>query len=598
VQSANDVRRQQAEQETEAVNRALRDGHPVSVLPGNNKKSTAVRAAADALGHNRHAFGDRVGRPDKPGLWTRMFGITPDWNLAGPGPREILKVGSLPEKTVEALRQAAMHERHAHLNSLMDDRPPAEPKSIRRFLLTAAQDETPIHQPFWQNLQTYAGHLGAEIMIGAYTYAKGLYEDHAVRSGVFASELVPMIRAEVVDLGPRIVWYGRANILPTATDPLSGWDTATREKSAVFGHAKISLKSVPVMPGSPGKQIMTTGVVTQPNYVERNAGQKAAFHHTLGATIVEVCPDGVHFCRQISANARDGSFQDLDTVVRNSEVVTGRTVEAIVWGDVHIEMVDADVAWGSWGFDVKSQRCDENSGSLLDTLRPQHNIVHDSFNFSARSHHTKNDPHERVKRLAENKDAVEPEIQMASRFLAAIRRQWTKVVHVDSNHNQHLHKWLKDESAFRDPVNAAYWCELNAAAMRAAEAGEDDFLIHEHALRRAASDRLDGVIFLRAGQSYVVCQGTAPVECGMHGDIGPNGARGSPTSFARIVERVNVAHTHSPAIREAVYYAGTSSLLDMKYNSKGPGAWAHSHILNFESGKRSIVTMHGSRWRA
>jgi hypothetical protein len=176
---------------------------------------------------------------------------------------------------------------------------------VRRFLLTAAQDETPVHEGFWTNLNAYADHLGAEIMVGGFTYQKGLFEDHSVAAGRFNSRVAQFLRPEVVELGPRIVWYGAANILPTAVDPLSGWETQTKDKWAVFPHAKIALRSVPVMPGAPGKQIMTTGVVTTENYVQRNAGQKASFHHTIGATVVEVTPSGPHFCRQISAN-KDG----------------------------------------------------------------------------------------------------------------------------------------------------------------------------------------------------------------------------------------------------------------------------------------------------
>ena len=38
----------------------------------------------------------------------------------------------------------------------------------------------------------------------------------------------------------------------------------------MFPHAKIALKCVLVMPGKPGKQVMTTGVITQANYIKKN----------------------------------------------------------------------------------------------------------------------------------------------------------------------------------------------------------------------------------------------------------------------------------------------------------------------------------------
>jgi hypothetical protein len=35
--------------------------------------------------------------------------------------RRILRAGKLPQRTIEALRRVTMDERHAHLDSLMDD---------------------------------------------------------------------------------------------------------------------------------------------------------------------------------------------------------------------------------------------------------------------------------------------------------------------------------------------------------------------------------------------------------------------------------------------------------------------------------------------
>jgi transposase-like protein len=124
----------------------------------------------------------------------------------------------------------------------------AAPRKRAIWLLTAAQDETPLHRPFWGNLMAYAEHLGASVMVGGFTYQKGLFEDHSVRAGIFAPEVEPFLQPAVIDLAPGLVWYGRANILPTASDPLSGWDTQTRGKWMIAPHAKIALKSVATMP--------------------------------------------------------------------------------------------------------------------------------------------------------------------------------------------------------------------------------------------------------------------------------------------------------------------------------------------------------------
>lgn len=465
----------------------------------------------------------------------------------------------------------------------------ASPASTRVVLMTAAQDETIVAPGAIKALETYAGYRNAEILIGGFTYQKGLFEDHTVMTGKFVPEVAKYLRPEVIELAPRLVWFGKANILPTNTDPLSGWDTQTRDAWTIFPHAKIALKCVPTMPGKPGKQVMSTGVVTKENYVQRNSGQKAEFHHTIGATVAEICPDGTFFCRQIKI-ARDGSFQDLDFLVRNDRVEKAPPVEAITFGDLHFEVLDHDKAKASWGWPNASD-------SMLDMLRPKYQFIHDSFDFTARNHHTRNDPHERVMRLHDGNNSVRSMLAGTAAFLSAISRQDSKVVHVGSNHNDALTKWLKDPAGLSDPVNARLWCELNAAQFAAIEEGDKSFNLHEHALKLCGHD-LSDVIFVQPGEQFVICQGVHPIECGLHGHAGPRGARGSLTGFAKMVERTNIGHSHEPGIKEGAYQAGTSSRLDLSYASKGPTAWHHADIVTYQNGARAIISPIGSKWRA
>ena len=510
--------------------------------------------------------------------------------------------GAKQGTTQSALRRA----RAAGLAHVWENAaPPAEGRVVlsraaagagrRVYLLTAAQDETAVHEPFWANLMAYAEWLGAQVFVGGFTYQKGLFEDHSVETGRFRTAVEPFLQPAVVDLAPGLVWYGRANILPTAVDPLSGWDTQTRAAWMIAPHAKIALKSVPVMPGQRPKQIMTTGVCTVANYVQRNAGQKAEFHHTIGCTIVEVAEDGAFWCRQISATP-DGAFQDLDRVVAKGVVTTLNRVEAITFGDLHTEVIDAAMARHALG--CAPDDPEVVPANMLDRLQPRAWFIHDSFDFTARSHHTRNDPHQRVMRVAEGQDDVRAALSLTARYLMRLRRGFGELVHVASNHNMHLDLWLKDHRAFGDPINARLWCELNAAWMAALEAGAGArWLIHEHALK-SLEPSLAEARFLGEGESYQVCQGVAPVECGLHSHVGPRGSRGSLANLSRIVERVNIAHGHGPGIREAAYMAGTLGRRDMAWSNKGPGDWQAAHIVTYPNGKRTLVTQWADgRWR-
>ena len=105
-------------------------------------------------------------------------------------------------------------------------------------------------------------------------------------------------------------------------------------------------------------------------------------------------------------------------------------------------------------------------------------------------------------------------------------------------------------------------------------------------------------LFLGEDESYVICPDAhGGIECGMHGHLGINGAKPSPLSLSKMGRKANTAHTHSAAIVDGMYVAGTSTKLEVGYN-KGPGSWSQSHIVTYPSGKRAIVTIQGGKWRA
>lgn len=474
----------------------------------------------------------------------------------------------------------------------IDGREPAGP--VQRYILTAAQDDTAIHAPFWRNLLAYAEHLGAEIMVGGFTYQKGLFEDHAARSAVFASDVQPYMRHDRVDLGP-VDFCAEMNILPTATRPLSGLDTYTGPKWGVFPHAKIQLVSVPTLiPGEP-KIIMTTGAVTVPNYVAKKAGLKAEFHHVIGATLVEIDGGGRPFCRQINA-IDDGSFQDLDAQVSGGSVTRGNRVEAITWGDIHREKIDPVLARACWGLDVATDRIVDGD-SMVDVLRPRHQIMHDLFDGEARNGHRVDDHFHHFAMFAAGKASVAAGLKASSSFLALTQREFCQTVVVPSNHHDQLYRWLMRAEWRADAANALIYLRCNLAIYEAIERGDTAFDVFKWALQQTDPAGLKDIVFVPQNGSYVICQGAGGIECAIHGHQGPNGARGSPLALTKVATKMNTGHTHSCGILDGVYTAGLSGLFDQGYND-GASSWSQSHVVTYANGRRSIVTMHGPHWRA
>lgn len=109
---------------------------------------------------------------------------------------------------------------------------------------------------------------------------------------------------------------------------------------------------------------------------------------------------------------------------------------------------------------------------------------------------------------------------------------------------------------------------------------------------------LDGLVFLKEDQSDVILRPIdGGIECGLHGDRGANGAKGTPAGIAKAGRRTNMADKHSVGIVDLVYVAGLSGELDQGYN-KGLSSWTHGHTVTYNNACRTIVSVWKGKWRA
>ena len=465
------------------------------------------------------------------------------------------------------------------------------------YIVTSCQNNTALHEDLWRNLLALADYDNAEILVAKVTYAahsrasKGQKRDveKTAKEGSGASETewwAPQVHDYLCDrsvqLAPGLVWCGELNILPTAVNPISGFESYTGRDSSIIPHAKFALQSV-ASPKSQGcKLIYTTGTVTQRNYIAKKAGQKAEFHHGYGALIVEVCADGTWFVRQLNSDS-EGVFYDLDRKVVAGKVTHGHRPEALAWGDIHVRQLGRDMSTLGWG-----------AGGILDALRPKRQIMHDLLDFRSANHHDRDDPWKTYVKHVGGTTAVGHEVCEAAAFLDKAARKWCETVVVRSNHDEALVRWLKEADYREDPENAVFHLDTNAAAYKAMAAGEL-FDAIEHVLRAAGAPR--GTRFLKRDEQYIVCEDAGGgIELGMHGDIGVNGSRGSLAQFARTGRKCVVGHSHVAGITDGAYQVGVMGSLDQGYN-EGQSSWSHSNVIVYPNGKRAMLTIWNGRWR-
>ena len=458
---------------------------------------------------------------------------------------------------------------------------------VKRYILTSAQNNTYVNAPFWKNILALADHYGAEIMVGTFSYNQNAFGELSVKRGTkktqaelwYDQELVPYISDARVELGEGLVWCGEMNIIPTAEDPLSGLETYTHRKSAIFPHVKLAMRSIATMQGEGTKMNYTTGSVTQMNYIQKKAGLKAEHHHSYACLVVEVNHNGNWWVRQVGAAGPTCQLQDLDVIVAEGKVTTGNKVESITWGDLHATILDPVV--------------EKVSLEMLDYLKPSTQFLHDVMEGASVNHHTAKNAHEKFKVYLRGLSRVDAELGKTIQKIKFYERPWCKTVIVDSNHDNWVMRWLQEHDYRSDPQNAVFFLQAQLAVYKGIEEGNDRFHLLEWAMQRYGISK--EVRFLRTDETYTICNGK--IECGMHGHLGPNGQRGTPQNLSRIGKRANTGHTHTAGIFSGLYVAGTSTKLSWGYNV-GPSSWSHSHIITYPNGKRSIVTLWDGKWKA
>ena len=473
---------------------------------------------------------------------------------------------------------------------------------VERHVLTAAQNDTPVHGPFLTNLKAYCAYVGARLHIGRFTYQVARAGDRARKEGeatrerahTWAKELADYLTSERIQFGD-LLFCAEMNTLPTAERPLSGLHTYGQGKTAIFPHAKVALETVPTGGDGLPPVVLSTGACTVPSYSDTKAGHKGEFHHVLGSVVVEVDSANRTWFRHLLGK-QDGSFQDLDIAVANGRARAGHSVEAITYGDLQLPFLDPEVAAATWGIDADTCQPIESGEAMIDALRPRYGFYHDTIDFKSISHHDEKSPRERFRVFVEGQHLVEAEFHRAARFLAAAGRDFQRAVIVQSNHDIWIDRWLDRFDHRRDRANALMFLRLETARMEAEARGESGFNVFRSALADACGGDLPAD-FVPEGGSYVICQGAGGIECGQHGHLGPNGGAASPRALARVSGKATVGDKHSPAIVDGLYVAGTSSLLRLGYN-KGPSSWRHAHVVTYANGKRTLVFLQGGRWRA
>jgi hypothetical protein len=457
-------------------------------------------------------------------------------------------------------------------------------RHVRRYVITAAQNATPVHTQFFAGLISYCKHNSAQLLVIPYRYKNptSFWGEEAKSEDWWAKETVPYLYPVRHQLNKNLIVLGDIKTQPTASSPLSGFETIAGGQSAIIGHPKLELTTVATPQQQLPKILTTTGACTQKNYIPSKAGKQGEFHHTFGACVVEVEGDLFHM-RQINALS-DGSFMDMEWEYVGAKRMRILRAAALVMGDTHVKFVDPQVQEATFG-----------KKGIIARLKPKVLVWHDVFDCYAGSHHDRDKAIINYVKHHTGNGNVERELREAIAFMDDNTPADTTNVVVPSNHpNEHLWRWVNETDPRRDPENAIFWAQSYVAMCQLSKMGDggvasiDIFTYWGKQLLKHKD-----TVFLHTDESYLL----HGVELGIHGHIGANGARGSRKAFGKIGVKTIIGHAHSPGVKDGVYQVGTSSRLRLSY-TRGPSSWLHTHCILYPNGKRTLINIIEGKYTA
>lgn len=461
------------------------------------------------------------------------------------------------------------------------------PKGIKRYIVTAAQNATPVHPEFWAVLQTMAAHYKAELLIVPIRYKNptSTWSGSQSNEEYWFGEVRPYLWNVRHKLNKNLTLLADLKIQPTASSPLTGADGLAHASSGIIGHTKVQLKTIATPQSRMAKILMTTGACTVENYTDSRAGKLGAFHHSLSCVLVEV--DGGWFsARHVHYDSKSKSATDLGTRFTTAGTYKAPRPAALNMGDTHVDFIDPQVERAT--FDAPD--------SLVNLLRPDNLIWHDlNDDYSCNPHHAGN-PFNTIAKYRGTKNSVRGEVFRSIHYVMDRTPEDCKSYIVPSNHNDFLGRWINRHDWRDDPVNAQFYLETALEMVRETRMTSkgthypDPFTFW---LRRVLAKRdIKNIIALDTDESLML----AGVENGLHGHQGPNGARGSIMNLRRLGVRVIIGHSHSPGIDEGAYQNGTSTRLRLEYNH-GASSWQNAHTVLHADGKRQLIFVIDGRYR-
>ena len=435
-----------------------------------------------------------------------------------------------------------------------------------KIVITSAVARFPLNRNFLAALKTYCDYNDAELVI--------LPVNHGLPYDIedYDEEIREYVLNENATYGSTII--AGSNILSaTLESPLHGMNGFSKGKNVVFGHPQVQLRTLPRKSEKYPPILTTTGTVSVARYAQNKTAQKAKFHHSFSALLI----DGDNF-RHL--NFDGNGFFDLTKYYNGDSVEESNHIEALITGDEHVMFYSEEVFGATYG-----------EGGIVDVLKPKRIVRHDVLDCYSISHHHKKSPLIKYAKHVQGVNDIEKELKQTLDFIISTTPEFAESFIIPSNHNSHLERWINEADPKADQVNMKLYHHLMWLLLEYIDKHNGEMADPFH-LWAKENNLPERVKFLDSNESFMLLD----IDMNNHGDKGVNGSRGSRNSFRELGNKCIIGHSHSPGIEKGVYQVGTSSNLRMEYN-KGLSSWHNCHCVVYPNGKRQLIFINNGNWK-
>lgn len=448
-----------------------------------------------------------------------------------------------------------------------------KPKKSKYYIISSCQAETPIHKQFWQNMNAFAEHIGAEILIQPSRYknptsleSSRKIESNEKNRSMWAKEVREHLYASDIKLNKYLKVLFGLKIQPSAKNPLSGTNNFSGDASAIIPHCKLALQSSPVLPSYPKKLLLTTGAVTHPNFTDTRIGYEGAWTHQYGFVLAEVVNKEDYFVHQVSSDD-SGTFYFLDYKVENGVVTKGKVeYPAIVYGDVHFPYEDSEAV--------------DTAIEITNRLNAGNVFLEDVADMRSINHHEERSPIALLQKEEDGGNDLGWEIASVISKVRELSGRVGANIHIkESNHPLWLDKWIADAD-WRKTGNKKMYLKLANILAEGKNGNKNllNYLIDCAEIERVTTYTENDSLKIHGYEMLI------------HGHRGASGSRGGLNQFKNLSTKGISAHSHSPSRANNWLVAGTLTPLNPEY-VKGLGSWLQGVVVIQPNGRATHINI-------